>query len=130
LFGDKIITTRFRAGQRFSRSLPELFHPLPLILPCSFKLGQALFSGQVLVMGSLMNFPLVDSDFENVRRHLGAGLSCEKMATIINEMPAMKRCCIKVNCEMKPTSMGLSGSPGNLLSTEIPAGMPISEIFR
>src|SRR5690606_20836470 len=42
LFSDEIITTRFRAWQRFLRSMPGLFYPRPLSPPCSFKLGQAL----------------------------------------------------------------------------------------
>ncbi len=41
LFGDKIITTRFRAWQRFSLFMPELFYPLSLCLSASPATGQA-----------------------------------------------------------------------------------------
>jgi hypothetical protein len=47
LFGDKIITTRFRAWQRFSLFMPELFYPLALCLSSFLITGQALTRGEV-----------------------------------------------------------------------------------
>ena len=44
LFGDKIITTRFRAWQRFPLLMPELFYPLSLCLSSFPPAGQTLIT--------------------------------------------------------------------------------------
>jgi len=93
------------------------------------------YSGQVsdgYFFKTMVTFSLTDNDFYNVKRHLGARISCETMAKILNDMPKIKGCCIKFTCSKGMTSMTLGADPAGIdfFSNEIPAGVEISEVFK